>query len=191
MLLTTWEYLFDGVILMDKSIIEYELAKLPILQYEFIKTEELMFSENVRHICKTECPMYGTTWACPPGVGSVEECKAKCLGFSDALLITTMAEVSDIANIEETLATRPEHEKIAHQVRDLLRSQGLETYVLSTEACTHCEKCTYPNAPCRHPDDMFPCTESHAIVVTDIAEKYGIEFISGNIVTWFSIIFYK
>lgn len=176
---------------MDRELLESQLTELPILQYEFINTSELMFSENVRHICKTECPMYGKTWACPPGVGTVEECTAKCLSFPSALLLTTMAEVSDIANIEETLATRPGHEEITRQVQRLIADQGLETYVLSTEACTHCKKCTYPDAPCRHPDTMYPCTESHAIVVTDIAEKYGIEFINGNIVTWFSIIFYK
>lgn len=176
---------------MNRELLEQGLAELPILQYEFINTDELLFSENVRYICEHECPMYNKTWACPPGVGTVDECKAKCLSYKNALLITTMAEVSDIANIEETLATRPEHEAIARKVRDLIREQGLETYVLSTEACAYCKECTYPDAPCRRPDEMFPCTESHAIVVTDIAEKYGIEFICGNIVTWFSVIFYR
>ena len=61
----------------------------------------------------------------------------------------------------------------------------------STEACTICEDCAYPDAPCRFPDMMYPCVESHAILVTDLAEKYGIEFLSGNVVTWFSILFYK
>ena len=39
---------------------------------------------------------------------------------------------------------------------------------------------------------MFPCVESHGILVTDLAEKHGIEFLAqGNIVTWFSLILYK
>ena len=143
---------------MNRELLEQGLAELPILQYEFINTDELLFSENVRYICEHECPMYNKTWACPPGVGTVDECKAKCLSYKNALLITTMAEVSDIANIEETLATRPEHEAIARKVRDLIREQGLETYVLSTEACAYCKDCTYPDAPCRRPDEMFPCT---------------------------------
>ena len=176
---------------MDRAALEAELAELPILQYEFISTSELTFSARVRHVCQTECPMYGKTWACPPGVGSVEECTARCLRYPEALLLTTAIEVRDIADMEETLMTRGLHEAIARQAEKLLRAQGLETYVLSTQACTLCAQCAYPGAPCRFPGEMYPCVESHAIVVTDIAEKYGIEFISGNIVTWFSILFFR
>ena len=176
---------------MNKELLASQLAGLPILQYEFIPTEALHFSERVRHICETECPMYGKTWACPPGVGSVEECVARCRAYPEALLLTTVTEVRDIADMEETLATRAEHEAVTREAEKLLRAQGLETYVLSTEACAVCEKCAYPDAPCRFPDKMYPCVESHAILVTDVAEQYGIEFISGNVVTWFSILFYK
>ena len=177
--------------MLDKTLLEAQLAELPLMQYEFIDTSELVFSERIRHICETECPMYGKSWACPPGVGPVEECRARCLGFGKALMITTVTEVSDIADIEETLATRGPHEEITRKVRELFTAQGVETMVLSTEACAHCEKCTYPEAPCRFPDKMFPCVESHGIIVTDIAEKHGIEFMNGNLVTWFSMIFYK
>ena len=176
---------------MNKELLASQLAALPILQYEFIPTEALHFSERVRHICETECPMYGKTWACPPGVGSVEACVARCRTYPEALLLTTVTEVRDIADMEETLATRAEHEAVTREAEKLLRAQGLETYVLSTEACAICEKCAYPDAPCRFPDKMYPCVESHAILVTDVAEQYGIEFISGNVVTWFSILFYK
>ncbi len=177
--------------MLNREILEAKLSELPLLQYDFIKTDELMFSDNIRYICETECPMYGKTWACPPGVGSIDECRARCLAFDDALIITTVAEVSDISNIDETLATRGEHEKITRIVRDYVAEQASETFVLSTEACAHCSECSYPDAPCRHKDYMFPCVESHCIVVTDIAEKHGIDFIGGNFVTWFSIVFYK
>lgn len=177
--------------MLDKALLEEQLAELPLMQYKFIDTAELAFSERIRHICETECPMYGKTWACPPGVGTVPECQARVLAYPHALMITTVTEVSDIADIEETLTTRAPHEEITRQVRDLFRAQGVETYVLSTEACAHCEHCAYPDEPCRFPDKMFPCVESHGIIVTDIAEKHGIEFMNGNLVTWFSLICYK
>ena len=176
---------------MDRELLASQLAELPILQYEFIRTDELRFSERVRHICETECPMYGKTWACPPGVGSVAECVARCRRYPEALLLTTAIEVRDIEDMDETLMTRGAHEAVAREAEKLLRAQGVETYVLSTEACTICEDCAYPDAPCRFPDMMYPCVESHGILVTDIAEQYGIEFLSGNVVTWFSILFYK
>ena len=176
---------------MDKERLTEMLSELPLFQFEFIKTEELVFSEHVRYICRTECPMYGTTWACPPAVGTVDECRERCMRFEEALLISTVTEVRDIADLEETLATRADHEAVTREVRDMAAGLCEEVFVLSTEACAHCERCAYPDAPCRHPDRMFPCIESHGILVTDLAERYGIDFITGNIVTWFSLIFYR
>lgn len=177
---------------MNREWLETRLAELPLYQYAFISTSDLVFSERIRWICEHECTMYGTTWACPPAVGSVEECKARVMRFEQALLIATITEVNDIANLHETLATRPEHESITRQVHELVKSQASETLVLSTEACAICEKCAYPADKCRFPDKMFPCVESHGIIVTDLAEKTGIDFYaSGNLVTWFSLIFYK
>ena len=176
---------------MDRKRLEEQLSALPIVQYEFFRTEDLVFTPRVRTVCQLECRRYGTSWACPPGVGTVEACKARCLSYPEGLLIVTMTEVEDIADIDETLATRGPHEEITRQVHRMMRDQGAEVYVLSTESCAICQRCTYPEAPCRHPEQMYPCVESHGIVVTDIAERYGIDFLSGNAVVWFSLLFYR
>ena len=177
---------------MDREQLEMQLSELPLYQYAFVRTEDLMFSDRIRWICEHECPMFGKTWACPPAVGSVAECAARCRRFEEVLLIATITEVSDIANIEETLSTRAPHEEITRLVHEMVGSQAQETMVLSTEACAICESCSWPEAPCRHRDKMFPCVESHGIVVTDLAEKAGIDFYAeGNLVTWFSLIFYR
>ena len=137
---------------MDRELLAQQLCALPIVQYEFFETSDLLFSDRVRHICRTECPQYGKSWACPPGVGTLEACRERCLRYPHALLITTMAETCDIADIAATLATRAPHEEVTHQVNALVRAQGAETYVLSTESCAICPQCAYPDAPCRHPD---------------------------------------
>lgn len=73
-----------------------------------------------------------------------------------------------------------------------MRHEAKDTLTLSTEACAVCAHCSWPDAPCRHPDRMFPCVESHGIVVTDLAERAGVDFYAeGNLVTWFSLIFYR
>lgn len=177
---------------MDRSRLEEQLRALPIVQYEFFETRELTFTSRVRTVCETDCARYGTSWACPPAVGTVEECRARCLRYPHGLLLTTMNEVEDIADLEGTLATRAPHEEITRQVNLLLQNQGAETYPLSTESCAICKKCAYPAAACRFPDRMFPCIESHGILITSTAEKYGIEFqAGGNLVTWFSLILYR
>jgi predicted metal-binding protein len=177
---------------MDLEILEARLAEMPLLGYFFIDPKGLEFSNRIRFICETECPMYGKTWACPPGVGTVESCRCRCQGFENCLMIATVTEVSDISNLEETLATRPGHEAITNQVRDILRELGVQPYVLSTEACTLCQRCAYLDGqPCRYPEKMHPCVESHGINLIPTLEENGIEFqFGGNVVTWVSLLFY-
>ncbi len=177
---------------MNQELLEERLSELPLYVYHFLKPNELEFADRIRWICEHECPMYGKSWACPPGVGSVGECRARCLRYENALLISTITEVADIANIDETLATRPEHEAVTNQVRDLFREQGVEPYVLSTESCAECERCAYLDGePCRNPERMHPCVESHGINILPLIEELGLTFQYGeNVVTWFSVLFY-
>ena len=176
---------------MDRALLERQMSELPIVQYEFFETEELVFTSRVRAICEMDCPRYGSSWACPPAVGTVEACRERCLRYPDALLMVTMTEVEDLSNMPALLATRATHEEITRTVHGLLREQGIEPYVLSTESCALCEECTYPDAPCRHPDRMFPCVESQGILVTELSERHGIGFwAEGNIVTWFSLLLF-
>ena len=177
---------------MGRAKLENRLAELPLLGYYFIDPKKLEFSDRVRWICEHECPMYGKTWACPPAVGTVETCRCKCLGYEHCLMIATATEVRDIADIHETLATRPGHESITDEVAALLGQQGMKPYVLSTEACALCARCAYPDGQvCRHPEKMHPCVESHGINLIPALEEQGIEFqFGGNVVTWISLLFY-
>ena len=179
--------------MIDRELLMEQLAGLPLYIYDFIDPAELEFSHRIRWICEHECPMYGKTWACPPGVGAVELCRAKCLGFQSCLMISTIVEVDDVANIQETLATRPEHEEITGQVRELLCRMGVDPYILSTEACTLCSRCAYLDGqPCRHPEKMHPCVESHGINVIPVLDRLGLTFQYGeNVVTWISLLFFN
>ena len=179
--------------MIDISRLEERLAQLPLLAYFFLSPEELEFSSRVRYICKAECPMYGKTWACPPGVGEVEECEKKCLGYNQCLMVGTVTETQDITDMEKTLATRPEHEAITNQIREFFREQGVEPYILSTEACAVCERCAYLDGqPCRFPERMHPCVESHGINVIPVLEKNELPFqLGGDLVTWYSLLFFN
>ena len=178
--------------MIDKEKLEQQLAELPLYFYGYIDPKTLEFSDRIRYICSAECPMYNKTWACPPAVGEVTECKNRCLGYENCLLIGTITEVDDIANIEVTLATRPAHEEVTGWVREMFRAQNVEPYILSTEACAVCDRCAWLDGkPCRHPDRMHPCLESHGINIIPTLEENGLEFQYGeNIVTWYSLFFF-
>jgi predicted metal-binding protein len=179
--------------MLDKNLLEAQLAELPLYVYDFIDPSQLEFSDRVRWICEHECPMYGKSWACPPGVGTVEECRHRCGTYRNCLMISTITEVEDISNIQQTLDTRPAHEKLTNQVRDLMREQGVEPYILSTEACAICSRCAIEDGlPCRMPGRMHPCVESHGINILSLLDQQGLAFQYGeNVVTWFSLLYYN
>lgn len=177
---------------MNWEAFEAELSALPLYIYSFFEPEELEFSDRVRWICEHECAQYGQSWACPPGVGTVESCKAHCLSFKKGLLVSTITEVEDISDIAATLATRREHEEVTDQVAALMKQHGIAPFVLSTESCAVCPRCAcLDGKPCRFPDRMHPCVESQGINVIPLLEKNGLEFQYGqNVVTWISLLLF-
>lgn len=171
--------------------IEEKLQALPIVQYAWLDTSELPFSERVREICREECPRYGTSWSCPPGVGSVAECESRSRSYQGAFVFTTIAEVADADNMSETLATRGAHEAVTKEIREILEQEFGGTLAMSAESCAICQNCSYPDAPCRHKERMLPCVEGYGIVVPMLAQKAGIEFVNGaGIVTWFGVVLF-
>ena len=178
---------------MDRERLEAQLAELPLYQYAFIRTEDLCFSERIRWICEHECPRYGNSWACPPAVGTLQECEKKIKSYPQAIFFSSVAEVSDIMNMEELLSTRRAHEDLTTEVGKYLNREGYETYILSTESCDICEKCAYKEGkPCRFPDRMHPCLESHGVVVNEIVERESMEYnLGGNTILWFSMVLFR
>ena len=177
---------------MDKQAVEAQLCQLPVSQYAWIDPREIEFSERVRYVCEHECPMYGTSWACPPAVGTVEACRNRVLSYPGALVFTSLAEVSDIADMAATLATRGAHEALTRQVRDILLQFSPDVLTLSTESCAICPRCAIEDGlPCRHPERMHPCVESQGINIIPTLERCGIEFQYGdNVVTWISLLLF-
>lgn len=178
---------------MDKEKIEEKLAELPLYLYAWIDPGTLEFSDRVRWICQHECSMYGKSWACPPGVGTVAECRERCLRYNGCLLISSLTEVADISDLEATLATREAHEALTDQVGEILRQAGTEPYILSTEACAICPKCAIlEGKPCRFPEKMHPCVESQGINIIPTLEAQGLAFQYGeNVVTWVSLLLFR
>ncbi len=179
--------------MMQTADFQEALQALPLYVCEEIAPKSLEFSQRVRHVCKSDCPMYAKSWACPPAVGEVEVCRERCLGYERCLLIGTVTECDDISNLELTLATRQAHERITDEVADLFRQQGIQPFILSTEACAVCARCAYLDGqPCRQPGRMHPCIESHGINLIPALERMGLAFQYGeNIITWYSLLFFN
>ncbi|MCC6095477.1 MAG: DUF2284 domain-containing protein [Eubacterium sp.] len=172
--------------------IETLIQKFPIFEYGFLKPSQIEFSEKVRTICRTECSRYNTSWSCPPAVGSVETCRKRCLEWQDAFFFSTVHEVSNVMDLKEGARTRSSHEELTDRIEQSIRALGLQTWRLSGDSCNVCERCAWPDTPCRFPDRMHPCIEGQGILVAKLAELCGMDYyLDAGTQLWFSLIFYK
>lgn len=124
--------------------VEKEIAAEPIFEYAYLRTENLKFSERVRDICREECPRYNKSWSCPPAVGTVDECRARALGYKDCFVFTTIAELDNPTDMAEALESRSEHQKVTVKVSKVFEKYYGQVLTLSVESCSLCDKCTYP-----------------------------------------------
>lgn len=175
-----------------KEYIAANQESLGIHQYAFLPVSRLVFSENVRELCKmNSCGHYGKSWACPPGVGTLEECRERILKYENLFVFTTVHPLEDSYDFEGMMDGKEKHSRLCPDIAKLFRQNYKDLLILSAEGCNRCQTCTYPDAPCRFPDTVFPSIESYGVEVNQLAAAAGINYINGvNTVTYFGCILY-
>ncbi|MBR3397945.1 MAG: DUF2284 domain-containing protein [Lachnospiraceae bacterium] len=173
--------------------IEKYIVRFPIYQYAFLKPSDVEHSEAVRAICKRDCKKYDTNWACPPAVARISKCRARCAGYSDVLLFSTVASTElDEKEKNKRADSKQVHEELTQYIEDYLINSGCRVYTLTSDACSLCPRCTFPHEYCRYPERMHPCIESHGIVITDLAERCSMDYNMGRrLYLWFTMIYYR
>lgn len=166
---------------------------LHIHQFAFTTTDKLVFSQGVRDLCEqNSCGHYGKTWACPPGVGTLEECHAKIMKHQNVFVFTTKHDLEDSYDFEGMMEGKDRHDEICEKIHDFFKTiYSGDMLVLSGESCSRCSKCTYPDAPCRFPEKLAPSVESYGVEVNRLAKTVGVNYINGaNTVTYFGCIMF-
>ena len=93
---------------------------------------------------------------------------------------------------ERRETAQKEHERLTQLVNNHMRDQGYLTYVISSSFCKICPKCTFPRDYCRHPDEMYPCIESHGILISDLCTQCEMDHYMGEqLALFFSMIYFK
>jgi len=160
-------------------------------QSALVLTKEIVFSESVVKACESNyCGRYNSNWTCPPAVGKLDELKKKYSSYQYAYVFTTKHNIEDCFDIEGMFIAKKKHEKVEDEILPFIAGNDYE--MLGAGGCSICEKCTYPNSPCRFPLRARPSIEACGIDAVDLAKKCKINYINGeNTVTYFSVIFFN
>ena len=141
----------------------------------------LKFLPEVRSMCAADrCRHYGKTWACPPACGRVEDWERKCAAYDRGLLLQTIGEREDSYDYEAMMEAAENNKRQTDALAKALRAAGAEFLIMSAGTCTRCEKCTYPDAPCRVPELLFPSMEACGLFVSQVCTDNGVPYNYGD-----------
>lgn len=136
--------------------------------------------QQVRDMCAANsCGQYGKRWSCPPGCGSLDDCRAALAEYGGGILVQTVGEVEDSFDFEAMAAIEAEHKAHFGRMYASLRRRGVPALALGAGCCTKCQTCTYPDAPCRFPKEMVSSMEAYGMLVSQVCQSGGLPYYYG------------
>ena len=142
--------------------------------------------DEVREMCAADlCRSYGRNWVCPPACGTLAESRRVIARFRHGLIVQTTAQLEDPFDYETMMAAGQDQQRRLSGFRDTLVPDYPGLVALGNGACTICPRCTYPKAPCRHPDRAVTSMEAFGLVVSDVCTDNNLGYYYGpNTITY-------
>lgn len=171
-----------------------ELAKqCDIYELEYIEIPSLKYYSEIRTICENNsCKNYNTSWACPPAIGTIEECKQRVEKYNKMILFTRKYELKSSFDIKGMVKAMKDFKSTVDKFQNTLDEILDDFMLLSNEGCGKCAECTYPSAPCRFPEDLHHSIEGYGFIVNELAQEAGIKYNNGpNTVTYFGALLFN
>jgi len=133
--------------------------------------------KKCRELCAQNlCGQYGVTWGCPPGIGTGEKCLKAVGKFSHAAVLIkeyNNVNVKDRKLMEKLAA---DHQDSCRKFKNELVKEGYRVLVLTDGGCKYCGKCSYPDEPCRFPEQMMTSISAYGIMMGEYMKANNIEF---------------
>ena len=110
-------------------MIDYEALRRQGQQAGFthvapLKVSTIQLLPEVRDMCATNsCGAYGQKWSCPPGCGTLEECRQRLQGYTEGILVQTVGELEDEMDGETMMETERRHKATFYRFLDELLPQ--------------------------------------------------------------------
>lgn len=132
--------------------------------------------EAVRQMCAA-CGRYGKCWSCPPACGTLEECRQRIAGFAQGILVQTVGQLEDEFDGEGMMKTEAAHKENFHRLLKTLSREGM--LPLGAGCCTVCKTCSYPDVPCRFPEQRVSSMEAYGMEVAPVCKANGLPYYYG------------
>lgn len=173
--------------------IEKILSETSFYETGYVNISNLKYYPEVRKICEGNgCGKYGTSWACPPATGTIEECRERVNKYEKMLLFSNKYDLEDSFDFEGMMECGRDFRNIVNRFNEKIKDVLSDYILLSIEGCAECKECTYPNAPCRFPELLHHSLEGYGLIVNEVAVEAGMRYNNGvNTVTYFGALLFN
>lgn len=136
--------------------------------------------DEVRAMCASgNCHVYGKRWSCPPGCGTLDECREKVRKYKRGIIVQTVGELEDPMDGESMMETEQLHKENFSKCEKMLRERFPDMLAMGAGCCQKCKVCTYPDEPCRFPKEAFSSMEAYGMLVTQICQDNHMKYYYG------------
>ena len=141
----------------------------------------LEFREDVRAMCAADkCHSYDKSWSCPPACGSVAHYREALRRYTDGYLFQTVVQMEDAFDYFAIERGGKEHAQRLAALQSRIQAAGCDALLLGAGACTLCAVCTYPDAPCCHPDEALISMEATGLLVSEVCDLAKLPYYHGK-----------
>ena len=147
-----------------------------------LDTGKIVFDASFRSYCAENlCGQYGANYSCPPGCGSPEEMKQRILSHKKALVLQTLWEVTDYADMAVIKPAKASHNASQLRLAKRLRTEGVDGFLVGASGCALCSPCRQAlGQPCPFPEYRHSCMSAYCIFVKKLADQCGMEYDCGE-----------
>ncbi|MCL2032468.1 MAG: DUF2284 domain-containing protein [Methanomassiliicoccaceae archaeon] len=133
--------------------------------------------KKCRELCaENTCGAYGVTWGCPPGAGTETDCLDLVKSFSKAAILIKRFDNIDLNDRDLLKKLCLEHQDVCRSFGNALRAEGCRAMPLSDGGCKYCGECSYPDDPCRFPDQRMASIAAYGIMMDEYMKENSIDF---------------
>ena len=173
--------------------IEKAASETGFLEFGYVEVGSLKYYPEVRAICeKNACGGYGASWACPPAIGTIAECKKRVEQYNKMMIFTQVYQLEDSFDYEGMIAGVHSFKQLVERFQQNLNNITSDYLLLANEGCRRCSSCTYPDAPCRFPERLYPPLEGYGFIVSELSKEAGVRYNNGaDTVTYFGAVLFN
>lgn len=159
--------------------------------YKVVPRESIVLSPEVRKMCaRNSCGNYGRTWACPPALAPLEEIQERFNSFDHFIVVSQVYPLRNSMDWNGMMAGVEDFKDKMTQLHRELK-EGNRYLMLGAGGCNLCKKCTYPDEPCRIPEDVIVSAEAYGIDVMILMRDNQLKYNNGpNTVTYIGGVLY-